>query len=29
MSTNSKFDENIIEYMLKEMVEQLYEPKMI
>ena len=29
MSTNWKFDENIIEYMLKEMVEQLYEPKMI
>ena len=29
MNTNSKFDENIIEYMLKEMVEQLYEPKMI
>lgn len=29
MSTNSEFDENIIEYMLKEMDEQLYEPKMI
>ena len=29
MSTNWKFDENIIEYMLKEMDEQLYEPKMI